>query len=57
MSLLSRGAWIEIFVVAEYVKSGFGRSSHEERGLKFKNSYASEIPPAGRSSHEERGLK
>ena len=34
-----------------------GRSSHEERGLKFDN--AAEVYTAGqrRSSHEERGLK
>ena len=56
LSLLSRGAWIEIIFLVELARYFSGRSSHEERGLKFKNSYASEIP-SRRSSHEERGLK
>ena len=33
------------------------RSSHEERGLKFKIDYHENTKSCGRSSHEERGLK
>ena len=34
MSLLSRGAWIEISVCRLHMRSQKRRSSHEERGLK-----------------------
>ena len=34
-SLLSRGAWIEISGVPKNINAGAGRSSHEERGLKW----------------------
>ena len=55
-SLLSRGAWIEIaFTFCLYVSKS-GRSSHEERGLKFSGAVF-EVYKDGRSSHEERGLK
>ena len=35
MSLLSRGAWIEIERFLELALFDYGRSSHEERGLKY----------------------
>ena len=34
MSLLSRGAWIEIQINSQFGFMHHGRSSHEERGLK-----------------------
>ena len=35
-SLLSRGAWIEIIAGSGDITNRVGRSSHEERGLKYK---------------------
>ena len=44
------------FSTISLVSVVFGRSSHEERGLKSLVTSVS-TPFAGRSSHEERGLK
>ena len=56
MSLLSRGAWIEIAISSQSFGASPRRSSHEERGLKSASSPSSSSF-FGRSSHEERGLK
>ena len=75
LSLLSRGAWIEITIHQHFCHQHYWsllsrgefrsletdievgcRSSHEERGLKFKDCDSVSIM-VSRSSHEERGLK
>ena len=57
VSLPPRGAWIEINIGYCFSVSGFSRSPHGERGLKFLSVFPIQLQSAGRSPHGERGLK
>ena len=56
MSHLTRGAWIEIFLLGFMGRKGACRTSHEVRGLKFFLRRLA-VRLGCRTSHEVRGLK
>ena len=55
-SHLTRGAWIEIFMILSICSVNICRTSHEVRGLKSEL-HVSPAASDGRTSHEVRGLK
>ena len=57
VSHLTRGAWIEIFVIKNTCRCHNSRTSHEVRGLKYCLLHYVMGGSLSRTSHEVRGLK